>query len=307
MSTHQGLAVVAVVTLFVACAAPEGDDVAPNAGDVGPGGSSPNAPDATIDLGSPGPTRSDGGTARPTTDSLTITLRDFKRYDPSDPTTNPDFENVPAKDGQGNPSPGYKGPWDDRAIVTGALGPDGKPVYRSTTGTTLTTHGEAAFDQWYRDVRGTNYTVSIPLKLARSPSGLYEYDSEKVGIPLSPSDPTKMFFPLDDGGQYSTPFGNQGSLHNYCFTVELHTRFTYRGGEFFGFRGDDDIFVYIDGKLVIDLGGIHGPSSARVDIGSLGLVVGSDHTLDFFAAERHETGSNILFSTSLELRDVDVR
>jgi len=74
------------------------------------------------------------------------------------------------------------------------------------------------------------------------------------------------------GTQYATTFGNQGKPHNYSFTVELHTTFVYRGGEYFRFRGDDDVFVYIDKKRVIDLGGIHGPETANVSVDSLGLT-----------------------------------
>jgi fibro-slime domain-containing protein len=52
---------------------------------------------------------------------------------------------------------------------------------------------------------------------------------------------------------------------------------------------------------VIDLGGIHGPETAQVEIDSLGLTVGKQYPLDFFSAERHVTGSNILFQTTLAL------
>jgi fibro-slime domain-containing protein len=243
------------------------------------------------------------GSGGPTSGALVAIIRDFRLYSAGDPTTNPDFENVPKTDQNGNPNDTYLGPWNDTEIVTDTLGADGKPVYKSA-GQTLCTHGKAAFDQWYRDVPGTNLRVEYPIVLSGGNGAAYEYDSEKTGVPFGNGDPVKMFFPIDDGSKYATAFGHQGDAHNYAFTVELHTSFTYKGGEFFNFRGDDDVFVYIDGKLVINLGGIHGPETAQVNLDSLGLTKGSLHTLDFFSAERHKGGSNILFTTTLGLQPV---
>jgi fibro-slime domain-containing protein len=267
-------------------------------GDAAPGTGGFDA--AAGDGGAPG-TFGEGGTladtGAPSTGVLTATIRDFKLYAAADPSTNPDFENVPPGDG-----------WDDRDIVGPALGTDGKPVYKSTTGgKTLTTHGKAAFDAWYRDVPGTNLSVAFPMPLLPNADGSFSYDSNVNGVPLSAADPRKMFFPIDDGGPHATAFGNQGDPHNYSFTLELHTAFTYKGGEVFSFRGDDDVFVYIDDALVIDVGGIHVPEQAEIQIDTLKLVKGTEHRLDFFSAERHKTYSNILFTTTLGLRPAPPR
>ena len=233
------------------------------------------------------------------------TIRDFRFYDAGDPTTNPDFENPPYNiDQNGNPSQGYAGPWDDKNIVTTTLGSDHKPVYASASGTTLTTHGKDDFDKWYNDTAGTNIHVDYPLPIVVNSDGSIQYDSQNQGVDYSPTDPTqgKGFFPIDDGTAYATMFGNQGEPHNYSFTMEIHTEFTYQGGEYFNFRGDDDVFVFINGNLVINLGGVHSAEPAQVSIDSLGLTKGQSYPLDFFSAERHVTGSNILFQTTLQLR-----
>jgi fibro-slime domain-containing protein len=224
--------------------------------------------------------------------ALTAIVRDFRLYNAGDPTTNANFENVPS---------GGDGPWDDRGIVASTLGTDGKPVY-AHAGTTLTTHGPTSFADWYNDTAGTNLHVEVPIALTDDADGTRSYDSQVSGVPLSSSDPTKMFFPIDDGTKYATAFGDQGDPHNYSFTVEIHTRFTYRGGEFFRFRGDDDVWVFIDGKLAIDLGGVHPPEEQTVQVDTLGLTKGTEYPLDFFFAERHKTGSNVLFETSLDIR-----
>jgi fibro-slime domain-containing protein len=262
--------------------------------------------------------------------AITGTVRDFKFWDGTS-NTNPDFEDPPYNiDETGAASPGYVGPWDDHEIVSDTLGSDGKPVYKNPTGTpdangrvTLTTHGKMWFDMWYNDTPGFNLSVQYPLLLTQTQMGgvvQYGYDSNTQGIPYGFTT-GDGFFPIDDGTPYGRPkqttFGNQSlpntsntdpqgdpsaSTHNYSFTFELHTTFTYRGGEVFNFRGDDDVFVFINSKLVINLGGVHSPETATVTIDSLGLKMGADYPLDFFSVERHVSGSNILFTTTLALQ-----
>jgi len=199
----------------------------------------------------------------PATITLNGTLRDFK-------FSHPDFED-------------YIG--DDRGIVTTTLGSDSKPVYAKSD--TVSTTGAANFNQWFNDVAGVNSPTSYPITLAlvsASPP-LYRYTNSS-------------FFPID--GQL---YGNEGKSHNYAFTYELHTMFRYTGGETFSFTGDDDVFVYINKKLVIDLGGVHPQQSASVSLdsvaSSLGLVVGGVYQFDMFFAERHTTQSNFKVETSI--------
>jgi fibro-slime domain-containing protein len=238
---------------------------------------------------------------------LTVVIRDFRFYDAGDHTTDPDFEHTPNIRPDGGALDGYNGDWDDPNIITAQLGADSKPEYAYTDGgSSYTTHGKAAFDEWYNDTDGGNLHVEVPLMLTVDDAGAYAYDSNVSGQLYVATDPSqgRGFFPIDDGTAYATAFGNQGKPHNYSFTTELHTSFTYQGGEYFSFRGDDDVFVYIAGKNVINLGGIHSPETAMVAVDSLGLTKGETYPLDFFSAERHVTGSNILFTTTLQLRPV---
>jgi len=202
-------------------------------------------------------------TTAPSAIVLNATVRDFR-------DTHPDFEK------------GISG------LVTGLvqtqLGPNSKPIYVGPNGRGAIS-STLSFNQWYNDDSTVNSKTIVPVVLGETApgSGVYSFQSN-------------AFFPID--GQL---FGNQGRVHNYHFTLELHTNFTYRGGEVFQFTGDDDIWVYINNRLVVDLGGVHGAASGSVNLDSLGLTPGSTYSFDFFFAERHTTDSNFRLTTSIGL------
>jgi fibro-slime domain-containing protein len=225
------------------------------------------------------PAATDAGSNNRCTGQILGVMRDFKRGD-WQPDGHPDFETF-AGDGE-------------KGIVQPMLGSDSKPVYVDAPHKFTTS--KTNFDQWYRNVQGVNFPYLIYLVVEPN-LGVFTFDSQS-------------FFPLDDKG-----FGNQDLEHNFSFTTEVHTTFLYNGGEVFKFTGDDDLWVFINGRLGIDLGGLHPSQSDTIfldlEAAKLGLEKGRLYALDLFHAERHSHASNFRIDTNIEFVNcaiiVDVR
>jgi fibro-slime domain-containing protein len=257
--------------------------------------------------------------------SLTLTgvVRDFKGRDQTGGHS--DFEWEPTR-GYGH----YAG------ICADALDADGKPVYASTgkkvttqwrdsagrnvcpprphfgtrtgvtNGAVETQAGGAVsesskFAQWFRDVPGTNLSKPLSLTLTRTAgSNLYTFNDQSDSVYKSRGG----FFPIN--GELWGNSGGSTPSTNFHFTFELSTMFTYKkgSGQVFTFIGDDDVFVFIDGKCVIDIGGVHSAVSQTVDLDKLPFLEdGKKYPFKFFFAERHRTQSNFRIETTISLEN----
>jgi fibro-slime domain-containing protein len=171
-----------------------------------------------------------------------------------------------------------------RGLVQRELGADGNPVLSDDYADGFI-ESPQSFAQWYESVPGANLPFYLSISL--------EQRGDTFGFA------SNGFFPLDGQG-----FGNENEDRNFYFTFELHTRIRYVGGEVFRFTGDDDLWVFINGRLAIDLGGVHGEQGETIQLDAeaqrLSIEPGNEYALDFFHAERHVTESNFQIETTLE-------
>jgi len=221
------------------------------------------------------------------------TLRDFNS---KESTVNPhaDFEE-------------FIGEGITKGLVMPNLGADGSPVYADPQppGSPQLTSADN-FKLWYSTAHPANATIQLDLDAPPVTASLVK----TVLADGSTEYASTSFFPIDGMGTQALDkpwgenkdadgVGNVAPLHNYHFTFELNTKFIYKKGQVFSFFGDDDVWVFIDKKLAVDVGGLHSQEMGSVMLDTLGLVENSEYDLNVFHAERRTTTSNFKATTNI--------
>ncbi|MFT3924658.1 MAG: fibro-slime domain-containing protein [Myxococcales bacterium] len=138
--------------------------------------------------------------------------------------------------------------------------------------------------------------------------GQREYDGNPLFFPIddAPNAWPDMRYPAKipeqygyNGWPWESSIHPDAPKHNFSFTTEVVYWFRYEASANakLEFAGDDDVWVFVNGQLAVDLGGVHVPESGSVTLDPstaqrFGLQNGKVYEIRVFHAERKMEGSS---------------
>ncbi|GAM22470.1 hypothetical protein SAMD00019534_056450 [Acytostelium subglobosum LB1] len=150
------------------------------------------------------------------------------------------------------------------------------------------------FPTFFTKTKGINAYVPIQFNVNYFPDS-FRPDKEEV---------KPQYYPIDNKGLDELPgMGIYRDLrnfyHNFHFCIKIHAFFTYGGSEIFTVQADDDVWVYINNSLVLDISGYHTLQTVSVNIPGLGLSQGQTYPLDYFYCNRYTPSSSLAIKTTM--------
>lgn len=128
--------------------------------------------------------------------------------------------------------------------------------YGSTNGTgTISMEGVTGKTRFDYGISGISWTTRFPFLPITDAEGDF-------------AGQTKSYYFLDDAQRVYTEGSNTYKNRNFNYVLASNGEFVYREEDdlFFEFEGDDDVYLFINGELVLDIGGAHSITSVYIDV-----------------------------------------
>lgn len=231
----------------------------------------------------------------------------------------------------------FKQWYTDSALSTAVNGVLELPAIGNNQFQFSSSMGRTVYDDIHEIFMGTGVTSltsgHFPLEDSPRPKVCNLWPYWVAGTNCVANDGNPVWQQWDPRGSYTAGMAGEGGpvkpvtgvARNFYFTSEVRYLFKYVGGETLAFYGDDDVWVYLNGKLVLDLGAPHErlqgsvtltaaganwvvqtqdlltQAFTTVDMGTvpdLGLEAGKTYEIAIFHADRHPRESNYQLTLS---------
>ncbi len=177
------------------------------------------------------------------------------------------------------------------------------------------------FESPEKQINGRDVYQNVQFPFVKDANGYYEFDSSKKHVNVDKNKKNGQTLTLKSGAQTAGghgsffPFnGDNDKTADHHFGMNMSIPFYINENGLdqnnnpikFEFSGDDDVWVFINGKLVLDLGGIHGAIDGSIDFSTGKVEYGFNNTNKVKVIKAGETTQTDAKSTTLQQIGIDM-